>query len=196
MTMTTRTLDPKKTALVLIDLQQGIVARTWAPHSGPDVVKNAALLTAKFRAVGATVVLVRVSFSADAKDLLKVPADSPAQFNPNSLPPNWPELTPEIGPEPGDLIITKHQWGAFYGTELDLQLRRRDIRTIVLGGIATNIGVESTARDAYERGYAQVFVEDAMSSMSAEAHEFAIKNIFQRIGNVRSTEAVLSTLAS
>jgi nicotinamidase-related amidase len=194
--MSTLTIDPKKTALVLIDLQQGIVARSWAPHSGPDVVKNAARLATKFRAVGATVVLVRVSFSADAKDLLKVPADSPAQFNPNSLPPHWAELTPEIGPEPGDILIVKRQWGAFYGTDLDLQLRRRDIRTIVLGGIATNIGVESTARDAYERGYAQIFVEDAMSSTSAEAHEFAIKNIFQRIGNVRSTEAVLSALSS
>jgi nicotinamidase-related amidase len=86
--------------------------------------------------------------------------------------------------QPGDLRITKRQWGAFYGTELDLQLRRRGIKTIVLGGIATNIGVESTARQAWEHGYAMILVEDATSGMSAEMHEFAFKNIFPRISRV------------
>jgi len=152
-------------------------------------------VAARFRELGATVVLVRVAFQADLKDLLNAPADVPAPFNPSSLPPNWSELAPEIGPLPGDLVVTKRQWGAFYGTDLDLQLRRRDVRTIVLGGISTNIGVESTARSAYEHGYAQVFVEDAMTSHSAEAHDFAVKNIFPRIGLVRSTAEVLAALA-
>jgi len=192
--MSSLALDPRKSALVLIDLQQGIVGRPLAPHSGPDVVKNAARLAARFRALGATVVLVRVSFQPDFKDVVNVPADMPMQFNAAAFPPNWSELVPEVGPQPGDLVITKHQWGAFYGTELDLQLRRRDVRTIVLGGISTNIGVESTARSAYEHAYAQVFVEDAMTSMGAEAHDFAIRNIFPRIGNVRSTEEVLLAL--
>jgi nicotinamidase-related amidase len=92
-------------------------------------------------------------------------------------------------------VITKRQWGAFYGTELDLQLRRRGIRTIVIGGIATNFGVESTARDAFERGYEQVFAEDAMSSVSAEAHRFAVSVVFPRIGRVRSTDEILQALA-
>ena len=88
-----------------------------------------------------------------------------------------------------DICITKRQWGAFYGTELDLQLRRRGVRTIVLGGIATNIGVESTARDAWERGYAIILAEDATSGQSAELHKFAIENIFPRISRVtKSTE--------
>jgi nicotinamidase-related amidase len=193
--MTTLTIDPRKTALVLIDLQQGVVGRTSAPRTGAEVVRNASRLAAKFRALDATVVLVRVTFQADFKDILNAPADVPMQFNASALPANWADLVPEIGPQPGDLIITKRQWGAFYGTELDLQLRRRDVRTIVLGGISTNIGVESTARNAYEHGYAQIFVEDAMASNSAEAHEFAVKNIFARIGNVRSTDEVLSTLS-
>ena len=184
-------LDSQKTALVLIDLQQGIIGRPVVPHSGPTVLQNATRLAARFRALGATVVLVRVAFHRDLKDFLDVPVDEPSVFNPNSLPPNWFELAPELGPLPGDIVITKHQWGAFYGTELDLQLRRRNVRTIVLGGISTNIGVESTARNAYELGYAQVFVEDMMASFSAEMHEFAVKNIFPRIGNVRSTEEVL-----
>jgi nicotinamidase-related amidase len=188
-------IDPKKSALVLIDLQRGVVGRPLAPRSGAEVVQNAARLAARFRALGSTVVLVNVSFHPDFRDVLNLPVDSPQQFNPAALPPNWAELVPEIGPQPGDLLITKHQWGAFYGTQLDLQLRRRDVQTIVLGGIATNIGVESTARDAYERGYHQIFAEDAMAGISAEAHEFAIKNIFPRIGKVRATDDVLSALA-
>ena len=193
--MTTITIDPRTTALVLIDLQQGVVSRPFAPRSGAEVVQNASRLAAKFRALGATVVLVRVTFQPDSKDRLNAPADAPMQFNSSALPPNWAELVPEIGPQTGDLIITKRQWGAFYGTELDLQLRRREVRTIVLGGIATNFGVESTDRDAYERGYAQIFVEDAMASMTAEAHEFVVENIFPRIGQARSTDEVLSALA-
>ena len=188
-------IDPQTAALVLIDLQQGIVGRPVVPHSGPVVVQNSALIAARFRALGATVVLVRVAFHADLKDFLDVPVDIPAGFDPNALPPNWFDLSPEVGPRPGDIVITKRQWGAFYGTELDLQLRRRKVRTIVIGGISTNIGVESTARSAYEHGYAQIFVEDAMASFSAEMHEFAVKNIFPRIGNVRSTEEVLSALS-
>jgi nicotinamidase-related amidase len=83
----------------------------------------------------------------------------------------------------------------FYDTGLDQQLRRRRVRTILLGGIATNIGVESTARAAFDMGYELIFVEDAMSSISAEAHQFAVKHIFPRMGRVRSTQEVVAELA-
>ena len=86
--------------------------------------------------------------------------------------------------KPGDIRITKRQWGAFHGTELDLQLRRRSIQTIVLGGIATNIGVESTARQAWERGYAVILAEDATSGQSVEMHNFSVKNILPRISKI------------
>jgi nicotinamidase-related amidase len=192
--MSSLTLDPPKTALVLIDLQLGIVGRPSAPHAGPDVVRQAARLAAKFRARGATVVLVYVAFQPDFKDALHPPSDVPMALKPGQLPPNWAEFAPELGQQAGDLVIAKRQWGAFYGTELDLQLRRRGVQTIVLGGISTNIGVESTARSAYEHGYAQVLVEDAMASSSAEMHAFAVQNIFPRLGLVRSTEQVLAAL--
>src|ERR1041384_346787 len=104
--------------------------------------------------------------------------------------PDFGAFVPELERPPTDVVITKHQWGAFYGTELDLQLRRRGVRTIVLCGIATNFGVESTARDGWERNYAIVFAEDAMAGVSAEAHQFAISTIFPRIGRVRSTEEI------
>jgi nicotinamidase-related amidase len=178
-----------QTALVLIDLQRGIVNMPTAPRTGIEVVQNAVRLAERFREAKALVVLVHVAFSTDGGDMLKPEVDSPMKRGP--LPPDWAELVPEIGPRANDIVITKRQWGAFTGTELDLQLRRRGIGTIVLGGISTNIGVESTARAAFELGYGQIFVEDAMTSMSEEAHLFSVRNILPRIGQVRSTQEVL-----
>jgi nicotinamidase-related amidase len=184
-------LDPTTTALIVIDLQRGIVARQAAPHAASQVVERCARLADAFRERNALVVLVHVAF-ADDRERLKPEADSPQPAG--SLPADWSDILPEIGPRRGDIVITKRQWGAFYGTALDLQLRRRGIRTLVYGGIATNFGVESTARDAYERGFEQVFVEDAMSGLTAAAHEFAITTIFPRMGRVRSTNDVLAAI--
>jgi nicotinamidase-related amidase len=186
-------LKLSETALVLVDLQRGIMGMPVAPHAARDVLARAVELVAAFREASGTVALVRVSFAADGADVLKQPRDSmvaPARG------PGWDELAPELGPERADVIVTKHQWGAFYGTELDLQLRRRGVKTIVIGGISTNFGVESTGRDAFERGYALVFVEDAMAGLSAEAHAFACGTIFPRIGRVRSTAQVLDAVRS
>jgi len=187
-------LDPKTTALVVIDLQRGIVARQTGPHAAADIVARAATLADAFRDAGATVVLVNVAFAKDRRDLLQPPVDSPNP--PHQPPPEWSLIVDQLHAREGDLLITKHQWGAFYGTELDLQLRRRGVRAIVLCGIATNFGVESTARDAWERGYAIVFAEDAMAGLNAEAHQFAIGTIFPRLGRVRSTEQILGAITA
>ena len=183
-------IDGSKTALVVIDLQKGIIGRQTAPHASDIVVKNAAAIADAFRKNGVPVFLVRVAFSPDRKDALHPIADTswPAQ----TPPPDWADIVPELGPKPGDFVITKHQWGAFHGTELDLQLRRRGLATIVLCGIATNIGVESTARFAYEYGYHQIFAEDAMAALSLEEHTFTVAKIFPRIGLVRKTAEILS----
>lgn len=186
-------LAPNETARVVIDLQRGILKMPVAPHAAADVLGRMTRLAAAFRSAGAFVVLVRVSFAPDGRDVLTQPRDFTLA---GTREPGWDELAPELGSHPGDLIVTKHQWGAFHGTELDLQLRRRGIRTIVIGGISTNFGVESTARDAFERGYSLVFVEDAMAGPSAEAHAFACGTIFPRLGRVRDTATVLSALAS
>ncbi len=185
-------IDKEKTALVVIDLQKGIVGMTSAPHASADVVANASSIAKAFRAAGMPVFLVRVTPSADGRDGLHPAMDAePMHF---SRPEDWAEIVPEMGPEAGDFVITKRQWGAFYGTELDLQLRRRGIRTIVLCGISTNIGVESTARFAYEYGYDQVFVEDASAARSEDEHVHAMKGIFTRMGRVRSTKEILEAL--
>ncbi len=177
------TLDPATTALVLIDLQKGVVGRPVAPHSGADVLTRSIELADRFRSAGAPVILVNVAWSPDFKDALNLPVDQPWQLPPGGFPPDFMELADGLK-QPGDICITKRQWGAFHGTEMDLQLRRRGIKTIVLGGIATNIGVESTARQAYEHGYALILAEDITSGMSADLHEFAFANIFPRISKI------------
>jgi nicotinamidase-related amidase len=187
-------LDPSRTALVVIDLQCGIVSREVAPHTASEVVARSARLASRFRELSALVVLVRVAYSTDDADRLKPVADMPPLAG--SPPPDWADLVPELGIAASDVVVTKRQWGAFYGTELELQLVRRSIRTVVLCGISTNFGVESTARDAYERGYGLVFAEDAMAGLSAEAHTFATTSIFPRIGQVRSTAQILTALST
>ena len=121
---------------------------------------------------------------------------SETSFSMSSFSPEWSEYLPELNSQLTDFLITKHQWGAFYGTELDLQLRRRGIDTIILCGISTNAGVESTARFAYEFGYNQIFVEDAMSARAKEAHEASIKHVFPRLGLIRKTDEVLAAINS
>lgn len=190
--MSDLSLDPRSTALILIDLQKGITRYSTAPHTAPDVIANGLRLAERSRAAGATVILVRVAFAADGSDRLQTPTDSQSPAAPPAA--DWSDIVPELGPKAGDLVVTKRQWGAFYGTDLELHLRRRGIKTIVIGGISTNFGVESTARDAWERAFAMVFVEDAMSAMSGDAHAFAIANIFPRLGRVRSTAEVLNAL--
>ena len=191
--MTNLAIDAKSTALILIDLQHGIVGRPQlSPHAGADLVKRAASLAEAFREKGGTVAYVRVEIG----EVLRPQVDAP-MFDPSAPPPPpiASQLVPESGYQEGDLLIVKRQWGAFYGTDLDQQLRRRGIRTIVIGGIATNFGVESTARAAFDRGYALIFVEDAMTSMCAEAHGFAVQHIFPRMGRVRTSGEVLEALA-
>ncbi|MEJ0095561.1 MAG: hydrolase [Methylocella sp.] len=173
-------LDPRTTALVLIDLQKGIVDMPFEPRSGAQILQTSIGLAQRFRAAGAPVVLVNVAWSADFGDALRQPVDQPTPRPTNGLPAGWSDLADGL-PEPTDIRVTKRQWGAFYGTDLELQLRRRGVKTIVLGGVATNFGVESTARQAWEHGYNLVIAEDATASRSSAMHDFAITAILPRI---------------
>ena len=188
-------LDPQRTAIVVIDLQKGIAGMPGgAPHPKPAVIANSARLLTAARAVGAQPVLVHVGGSPDGADRLKTPTDQPMRATGN-LPPDWSELIPELDRQPIDVVILKRQWGAFYGTDLNLQLRRRGLTAIVICGIATEFGVESTARDAYERGYELIFAEDAMTGLTAESHANSVERIFPRLGRVRSTDEIVAALA-
>ena len=185
-------IQPSSTALVVIDLQRGIVGTSAAPTDPADVVDRTARIAEALRATGGTVVLVHVVRSPDGKDGLRPITDAPPPGAGRPVPPDWTEFVDELRPQPGDIVILKRQWGAFYGTDLDLQLRRRGIDTIILCGIATPMGVESTARDAYERGYQQIFVEDAMSARDAADHRHSVEAVFPRLGRVRTTDQVLA----
>ncbi len=180
------TIEARTSALVLIDLQQMIVGRDLQPHLAKDVVARCARLAEKFRETGGMVVYVRV----DLGNMLQLPVDQ-SMRDPKAAPPpaSASELVPEAGFREGDVLVTKRQWGAFFSTDLEQKLREKGVKTVVIGGIATNFGVESTGRASAGLGFATVFVEDAMSSMSAEAHGFAVKNIFPRLGRVRSPAA-------
>jgi len=185
-------LDPKTTALVVIDLQKGIVGMPTVPHAAADVLTRSTQLAEAFRAQQALVVLVHVDtgpkgelFPRTITDIVRPPM---------ALPPGWSDIVPEIGPKPGDVVVTKHQPSAFFGTDLDIHLRRRSITTVVLCGIATNIGVESTARTGYEHGYNLVFASDAMTARDADLHTMAVTKYFPTIGRVRTTAEILSAL--
>ena len=186
-------LNPETTALVLIDLQKGIIAMPTEPLSAKQVIGNAQKLMKAFHQAKAQVILVRVAGAPDGKDTLHPQADEPMMRS-GELPEDWAQIVSELALQKDDLVITKRQWGAFYGTELDLELRRRGIKTIVLGGIATNFGVESTARDAYERGYSLLFADDAMAARTQADHAFARTRIFPRIGRVRRSEEIIKAL--
>jgi nicotinamidase-related amidase len=189
--MTDTQLD-LRTALVAIDLQKGIARGSTVPPA-LEVVANAAKLAAAFRAENLPVVLVNVAFSADGGDRLNQRADAPAPTG--ALPADFAELMDELAVASDDLRITKRQWNAFFGTELDLQLRRRHVTGIVLAGISTSIGVESTARAGFELGYNFTFASDAMADRTDVSHRHSLEAIFPRIGQVRTTAQVLEALA-
>ncbi len=184
-------LNKENTSLVVIDLQKGVTSMSTEPYDTKTVISNAAKLANAFRENKMSVFLVHVSHSKGTA--LQPMADTAMPSN-GEMPADWADIVPELGPAPSDVVITKRQWGAFFGTDLDLRLRRGGINTIVLAGIATTYGVESTARFAYEYGYQQVFAEDAMSDRSTEAHKSSIEFVLKRIGRVRKTAEILQAL--
>jgi nicotinamidase-related amidase len=185
-------INTQKTALVVIDLQKGITAMQTEPYTSKVVIENTAKILKEARKNNMSVFLIHVTPSPDLKDALRPVSET--SFQVSGYNPSWSEFVPELNIQPSDFLITKHQWGAFYGTELDLQLRRRGIDTIIFCGISTNFGVESTARFAYEYGFNQIFVQDAMAARSKEEHEHPLKYIFPRLGLIRKTDEVLQAL--
>jgi nicotinamidase-related amidase len=184
------TLDPA-TALVLIDLQHGITALPTV-HPSEAVVDRCARLADAFRTNDKLVIATKVAFARDGGDVIKTrTADSPTDSKPV---PDYGELRTEVGLSDRDIVVTKHGWNAFYGTELDLELRRRKITGIVLAGISTSIGVESAARAANERGYELTIVTDAVTDTSERAHLNSLEMIFPRIAELATTEEVLTAI--
>lgn len=184
-------IDPK-TALVVIDLQNGIMQIPGTPHSSTDVLARTVELADAFRARDLPVVLVRVSFAADGADA--APGRTDAGPSQRELPEGWDVIVDDLAGHDGDIRVTKRNWGAFHGTDLDLQLRRRGVTQIVLTGVATSIGVESTARAAHEHGYHVTIATDAVTDMDGDAHRNSVEKIFPRLGETGTTEEILKQL--
>ena len=180
------TLD-NKTALVLIDLQKGIVALPTV-HPAADIVAKSVQLADAFRKAGRPVVFVNVAGGAPGRTEQAMPG--------GERPADWTDLVPDLDRKPDEPLFTKKSWGAFATTGIEAWLKQQGISHIVLAGIATSIGVESTARQAYEAGFNVSLVTDAMSDMKADAHENSLKNIFPRLGETGSTDAMLALLGA
>lgn len=180
------TLDPT-TALVVIDLQRGIVGRTTV-HPVADIIANAARLARAFRHRNLPVVLVNVAGRAPGRIEAPMPPFAP--------PAGSTELVPELEVQASDILITKYTWGAFHATALDLQLRRRGVTQLVLCGISTSIGVETTARAGFEHGYHLTLVTDAMTDTVAELHHSSVARVFPRLGETGTTADVLAKLGA
>lgn len=183
-------LDPTKTALVCIDLQRGILQREWKPHSSEEVLARSIAFIQQFHRHKSLVVLVCVEWDRAFSNAPPGVVDDTSSYPSGGYAAEWSELDPSLPRTNQELVLRKHQWGAFEGTELEQALRRRGIETIVLVGIATNMGIESTARQAYEKNFNVVLIEDAMSSFSAEAHEHSVRSIFPRLGRVRRADQI------
>ncbi|MEV4569946.1 isochorismatase family protein [Nonomuraea sp. NPDC049419] len=181
------------TALVLIDLQNLVAGLPTTPCTASEVVARAVELADAFHHHGAPVVLVRLTASADGSDA--APGRTEIPRPPGPLPAAWDAIVDELTGHPGDITVTKRTWSAFHGTDLDLRLRRRGVTQLVLAGIATSIGVESTARAAYEHGYNVTLVTDAIADRDAETHRHSMERIFPLLGERASTAEVIDLLA-
>jgi nicotinamidase-related amidase len=183
--MALTTLDPN-TALIVVDLQKGIVAYSLAPPID-EVVRRARSLADAFRARGLPVVLVNVAGSAPGRTEV-------SRLN-QTFPAGWTDIIPELGQQSGDIIVTKRTWGAFASTDLEGQLRARGVTQVVIVGVATGTGVESTARQAYEQGFNVTLAVDAMADMRPAAHEYSIAQVFPRLGETGATQEIIDLLA-
>jgi nicotinamidase-related amidase len=173
-------------ALIVIDLQKGIVGMPTA-HPVGEIIGRTAELARAFRERGLPVVLVNVTDMAPGRT-------DASRYNLASFPRDWTELVPELQQQPSDRVVSKQRVGAFIGTGLDDFLREHGVTQIFLTGVATSAGVESTARSAYDHGYNVVLVRDAMTDRNAEAHRHSVEQIFPRLGETETTENVLRFL--
>ena len=179
------TLDPN-TALIIVDLQKGIVGMPVI-HPIAGIIANARALAAVFRGCGLPVVLVNVAGIAPGR------TEQPSRITGN-LPEGWTDLIPELDQRPDDIVVTKRSWGAFANTALETRLKALDVTQVVVAGVATGTGVEATARQAYEHGFNVAIATDAMTDTRPEAHEYSIRNVFPRLGETGTTRQIIDLM--
>ena len=179
-------LDPN-TALLVVDLQKGVMGLPVQPPAD-GVLANAVRLIDAFRTHGLPVVLINAAGGAPGR------TEFSAAMAGMARPEGWDELVAELGSRPDDILITKRTWGAFHNTDLDARLHERGVTQVVVLGIATSAGVESTARQAHEHGYHVALATDAMADRGPEVHANSIERIFPRLGETGTTDEILALL--
>ena len=183
--MTLTTLDPS-TALVIIDLQKGIVALPFV-HPIDRVVERSRALLDTFRKRGLPVVLVNVAGGAPGR------TQAPRHSGPFEA--DWTELIPELDQQTTDIFVTKKTWGAFANTDLESRLKALSVTQVVIAGVATGTGVEATARQAYELGFNVTLAVDAMTDGRPDAHDYSIRQVFPRLGETAMAQDIIDLLA-
>ncbi|WP_406118564.1 cysteine hydrolase [Streptomyces sp. NBC_00989] len=178
------TIDPS-TALVVVDLQKGIVSALADDPITTAAVKQATHLATQFRRHGLPVVLVNVTGRAPGR------TDTSRSANTPSPPAGWADLIDELDVQSTDHLITKRRRSAFHDTGLDTLLRDLGVTQVVLTGIATSSGVESTARSASDHGYHVVLATDAMGDPDPEAHRHSVERVFPKLGETATTAEVV-----
>jgi nicotinamidase-related amidase len=182
--MALTTLDPV-TALVIVDLQSGLAGSAFI-HPIEEVVTRACDLIAAFRRRALPIVLVNVDGTA--------PGRTERPRHAGQFPDGWTDFLPQLGRQPDDIVVTKRTWGAFTSTDLEIKLKARGVTQVVIAGVATGTGVESTARQAYEAGFNVTLAIDAMTDARPNAHDYSIANVFPRLGETGSTQAIIDLL--
>ncbi|MDW5266747.1 MULTISPECIES: isochorismatase family protein [Acidobacteriaceae] len=180
------TLD-QKTALIVVDLQKGIINSPLI-HPIAGVIERTCALLDAFREYDLPVVLVNVSGGAPGR------TEQPRRFS--TFPEGFSDLIPELDRQPTDIVVTKRTWGAFASTDLEAQLKAKGVTQVVVTGVATGTGVEATARQAYEQGFNVTLALDAMTDVRPEAHEYSLTSVFPRLGETGSTQDILNLLAT
>jgi nicotinamidase-related amidase len=178
------TLDPTP-ALVVIDLQKGIVSSAVA-----HVVPYAASLATIFRQHDLPVVLVNVTGRAPGR----TDAGSHGGGGSGALPAGWADIIDQLDRQPGDHPITKRRRSAFHDTGLDTLLRDLGVTQVVLAGVSTSAGVESTARSAHDHGYHVVLATDAMADPDPDSHRHSLERVFPKLGETATSAEIIDFL--
>jgi nicotinamidase-related amidase len=179
------TIDPTP-ALIVVDLQKGLLGAPTKPYPLEQVVRESARLAWAFRAHGLPVALVNVEGSA--------PGRTEAGHSGGPRPAGWSDLAEPLDVQPSDIRVTKQRWNAFHETPLHAELARRGATQVIVTGVATSVGVESTARAAYDLGYHVVLATDAITDIDAAAHANSVEHIFPKLGETGSVERILGLL--
>ena len=198
-------VDPKNAALLIVDVQNDFAAEGgMMDREGNDlsmsqgIIPRLQQLIDEAHEVDVPVIFIRNVYNTDANwylsDVWLEQAKRARQgsyvIHSVCAPDSWAGDFYKIRPTEKDVIVTKHRFSAFQDTDLDLILRSRGIRTLIMTGIATNVCVESTARDGFFRDYYIVFTSDCTATYSKEDHEGTLNNIRRFFGEVVTADEV------